>query len=55
MIIRGMDLPLIISCIIIAIILLIFPLIISRKAADSARKKMNGKKLKNMETKLIKK
>jgi flagellar biosynthesis/type III secretory pathway M-ring protein FliF/YscJ len=32
MIIRGMNLPLIIACIVIALALIIFPLIVSRKA-----------------------
>ena len=45
MIIRGMNLPLIIACIIIVIALIIFPLIVSRKAEklDSLKSQENDK------------
>tara|TARA_Y100000389_G_scaffold162422_1_gene165194 strand:+ start:212 stop:412 length:201 start_codon:yes stop_codon:yes gene_type:complete len=39
MIIRGMNLPLIIACIIIMLALIIFPLIVSRKAEKQDRLK----------------
>ena len=45
MIIRGMNLPLIIACIIIVLALIIFPLIVSRKAEklDSLKSQENDK------------
>ena len=64
MIIRGMNLPLIIACITIVLALIIFPLIVSFKAEKKMREliitsliflRQNGKKLKNIVNKLIKK
>ena len=45
MIIRGMNLPLIIACIIIVLALIIFPLVISHKAEkrDSLKSEKNNK------------
>ena len=62
MIIRGMNLPLIIACIIIVLALIIFPLIISHKAEkhDSLKSKEEDKlneweKIKNYGEKINKK
>ena len=41
MIIRGMNLPLIIACIVIALALIIFPLIVSHKAEKNESLKSN--------------
>ena len=43
MIIRGMNLPLIIACIVIVLALIIFPLIVSYKSEKNEKKtKMSG-------------
>ena len=64
MIVRGMNLPLIIACITIVLALIVFPLIVSFKAEKKMKTimiaslifpKLNGKKLKNIVRKLIKK
>ena len=64
MIVRGMNLPLIIACITIVLALIVFPLIVSFKAEKKNEStndtsliflRQNGKKLKNIVKKLIKK
>jgi hypothetical protein len=54
MIIRGMNLPLIIGCIIIVLALIIFPLIVSHKAEKHNSLK-SGKNIKLSEWEKIKK
>jgi hypothetical protein len=51
MLIRGMNIPLIISCIIIIIALIIFPLIISYKA-EKNKKKTEWEKIKEYGNKI---
>jgi hypothetical protein len=51
MLIRGMNIPLIISCIIIVIALIIFPLIISYKA-EKNKKKTEWEKIKEYGNKI---
>ena len=51
MLIRGMNIPLIISCIIIGIALIIFPLIISYKA-EKNKKKTEWEKIKEYGNKI---
>ena len=62
MIIRGMNLPLIIACIIIVLALIIFPLIVSHKAekhdslkSDDEDKLSEWEKIKKYEEKINKK
>ncbi len=55
MIIRDMDLSLIISCIVIVIILIIFPLIISHKASNVDKDKNEWEKIKEYGDKINKK